>query len=128
VKGFRGISPIVYEALEKSNSVKIMGVRSTKNIKFNNFWKNWHRKRISLKKKAQILFSDKNTDYWKFFKSLPFTEVKSMLSFSPSAILIVDDNSFLFSYDEEFTCIHINSAQISKSLSSFFDSLWKIAE
>jgi sugar-specific transcriptional regulator TrmB len=32
VKGFRGITPMVYSALEKGSAVKVMGVRSSKNV------------------------------------------------------------------------------------------------
>jgi HTH-type transcriptional regulator, sugar sensing transcriptional regulator len=127
VKGFRGILPIVYSALEKGTEVKVMGVRSSKDVQFNNFWKNWHRRRIELKKNAQMLFSDKDTEYWKFFKKQKYTEVRETLSFSPSAVMIIDNECFLFSYEEEFTCIHIISKSIAKSFTGFFDGLWKMA-
>jgi sugar-specific transcriptional regulator TrmB len=126
ITGFRGISPVVYKALENAKNIRIMGVRSTKNVQFNNFWKNWHRQRISEKKKAQILFSDKGSEYWKFFKELKYTEVKESLTISPSAIMIIDNNSFIFSYDEEFKCIHIISESTAKSFNGFFDSMWKV--
>ncbi len=128
IKGFRGISPAIYGALNDGNKIQIMGVRSSKDVKFNNFWKKWHSERVHLKKNAQLLFSDKGTEYWRFFSKLPYTEVKEILSFNPSAIMIIDNNIFIFSYEEEFTCIHIKSPSISKSFSSFFESLWKIAE
>jgi len=54
IKGIRGISFIVYGALEKGRSVKVMGVRSSKDVKFNNFWRAWHRRRVKLKKKANL--------------------------------------------------------------------------
>ena len=126
IKGFRGITPQIYEALEKCKSeIKVMGVRSSKDIKFNNFWKKYHVYRTRLKKNAKMLFSDSDTDYWKFFKKLKLTEVKETLSLSPSAIMIVGDNVFIFSYDQDITCIHIASESITKSFNSFFDSLWK---
>jgi sugar-specific transcriptional regulator TrmB len=125
IKGFRGVSPSIYDSLEKGNLIKIMGVRSSKNVKFNNFWKSWHKRRIELKKNAQMLFSDKNTDYWKFFKNLKYTEVRETLSFSPSALMIIDDECFIFSYEEdELVCINISSKSISGSFRSFFDGLW----
>ena len=127
IKGLRGIKPLVYGALEKGKIIKIMGVTSKKEIKYNDFWKAWHIGRIKLKKKAEIIFSDKNTDYWKFYKKLKYTEVKEILSFSPSAILIIDQNLFIFSYEEEFTCINIKSQSISDSFLQFFNSLWRVA-
>ena len=128
IKGLRGIKPLIYESLEKSKAIKIMGVTSKKDIQFNNFWEAWHIERIRLRKKAKIIFSDKNTDYWKFYKKLKYTEVKEILSFTPSAILIIDLNLFIFSYEEELTCIHIKSKSISDSFSQFFDGLWRVAE
>ncbi|MBT4174648.1 hypothetical protein HOC80_02040 [archaeon] len=126
IKGFRGISTLVYEELEKGKDIKIMGVRSSKSVKFNNFWKKWHRKRITLKKECKMLFSDYKSEYWKFFKKLKYTKVKESLSVSPSAILIIDNNTFIFSYKEEFTCIHINSKDIADSFKSMFNSLWEV--
>jgi len=128
VKGFKGISTIVHEALKKGEDISVMGVRSPKDESFNNFWKNWHRKRIELKKNAKMLFSDKGTEYENFYKKLEHTEVRETLTVSPSAIIIIDDESFIFSYEEEFTCIHIKSKAISKSFKSFFDSLWTFAD
>ncbi|MDD5192912.1 MAG: helix-turn-helix domain-containing protein [Candidatus Nanoarchaeia archaeon] len=128
VKGTKGISPVVYSVLEQSKEIRIMGVRSSKKEEYNNFWRGWHRKRVELKREAKMLFSDRNTDYWRFFRKLKYTKVKELLHLSPSAIMTIDNNAFLFSYEEEFTCIHITSDSISSSLSNFFDDLWRIAK
>ncbi len=104
-----------------------MGVCSSKDEKYNNFWMGWHSQRVKLRKEAKVLFSDKKTDYWRFFKKLKYTRVKEILHFSPSAIMIIDNNSFIFSYDKELICIHIVSQSIAKSFSNFFDDLWRIA-
>lgn len=128
IKGFRGISPTVYSVLENAKNISIMGVRSSKDERYNNFWRHWHEQRIKLKKTAKVLFSDRNTEYWKFFKKLKYTEVREILHLSPSAIMIIDEHTFLFSYEEEFTCIHIQSPSITLSLSNFFNDLWKIAK
>ncbi len=128
IKGFRGISTLVYGALEEGKDIRVMGARSPKSVKFNNFWKKWHKRRVALKKKSKILFSDYNSQYWAFFKRLKYTEVKETLSFSPSAVLIIDDSTFIFSYNEEFTCIHIISKDIANSFIAMFDSLWTVAE
>ncbi|MDP3027696.1 MAG: helix-turn-helix domain-containing protein, partial [Nanoarchaeota archaeon] len=128
VKGVKGISPVVYSVLQRAKEIRIMGVRSSKKEEYNNFWRNWHRKRVELKREAKMLFSDRNTDYWRFFKKLKYTKVKELLHLSPSAIMTIDNNSFLFSYEKDFTCIHIISDSISSSLSNFFDDLWRIAK
>ena len=105
-----------------------MGVRSSKSRKYNIFWQHWHNKRVRLKKKARMLFTDRDTPYWDFFKKLKLTEIRSTHSLSPSAIMVIDQHSFIFSYDTDFTCIHIRSEAIAKSFSSFFEGLWNIAE
>jgi len=128
IKGLRGIKPLVYESLEKGKTIKIMGVTSKKEVKYNNFWRLWHIERVRMKKKAEIIFSDRNTDYWKFYKKLSYTKVKEILSFTPSAILLIDEDIFIFSYEEDLTCIHIKSLSISDSFSQFFDGLWKVAK
>ncbi len=128
IKGIRGISPIVHKALENAKDIKIMGITSSKNVRYNNFWRGWHKERIGLRKKAKMIFSDRNTDYWKFFNKLGYTEVREISHLTPSAVMIIDDNVFIFSYGDEITCIHIASESISTSFSLFFDDLWKIAK
>lgn len=126
VKGLRGISSLVYESLRNAKVIKIMGVRSSKKDRYNNFWRNWHRERVKLKKKAQVLFSDKNTDYWDFFNKLKYTEIKEFKHFTPSAIMIIDNQTFIFTYEEDVVCIHSISESIAKSFLEFFNGLWEI--
>ncbi len=126
VKGLRGVSSLVYESLKKAKIIKIMGVRSSKETRYNNFWRNWHRERVKLKKKAQILFSDKNTDYRDFFNKLKYTEIKEFKHFTPSAIMIIDNQTFIFTYEEDIVCIHSISESIAKSFLGFFNGLWEI--
>lgn len=129
IKGIRGIKPLVYDALTQSKyPIKVMGVRSSKNKIYNTFWLHWHNERISQHKQAQALFTDRNTSYWQEFKKMKLTETKCLTSLSPSAIMIIDTWCFIFSYEEEFTCIAIQSPSITKSFTSFFDSLWLIAK
>ncbi|MDP3639833.1 MAG: helix-turn-helix domain-containing protein [Nanoarchaeota archaeon] len=129
VKGFRGIKPVVYDALQKSSGeVRIMGVRSSKDNVFNTFWQHWHHERVRLHKPARMIFTDRGTDYWKFFEKLKLTKIRSVTELSPSAIMVIDENSFIFSYEKEFTCIHIRSAAIAKSFSSFFEGLWTMGK
>lgn len=128
VKEVKGIFSLVENALDNAKEIKIMGVRSSKNVKYNNFWRNWHRRRVQLGKKAKIIFSDKNTEYWIFFRKLKYTKVKEIDNFTPSAIMIIDNNIFIFSYEEDFTCVHIISDSVTTSFSEFFNDLWKIAK
>lgn len=128
LKNLRGVSTLVYDALKDAKEIRIMGIRSSKNEIYNNFWRNWHRERVELGKDAKIISSDKNNDYWNFFKKLGHTKIRSIDHFSPSAIMVVDENVFVFSYENELTCIHIESAAIAESFSNFFDDLWKISK
>lgn len=131
IKGFRGIGPIVYDALNAAKSeIKVMGIRASKDEKYNTFWRHWHRERVRLKKKARVLFTvrEKKTEYCTFFEKLSFTHVKQTPNLSPSAIMVIDNNSFIFSYESGFMCIHIKSEAISKSFSSFFEDIWEMAK
>ena len=105
-----------------------IGLISSKNEVYNNFWRNWHREGCKLKNEASLIFSDKNTEYCKFFKELSYTQVRYLIHFNPFAIMIIDESTFIFSYEKDFTCIQINSGAITNSLANFFDDLWKIAE
>ncbi len=128
IKGFRGIKPIVYRPLKHcKDEVKVMGVRSSKDPKFNIFWQHWHNERVRLKVKARLIFTDKDTDYWRFFKNLKHTKVKTVTQVSPSAIMVINRHSFIFTYENsELTCVHSTSPAIAKSFSSFFEGLWDI--
>jgi len=129
IKGFRGIKPIVYELISQGKGeFKVFGVRSSKNKTYNTFWTHWHQERVKNHKKARLLFADRETSYWKFFKMIKFTQIRSVSSLSPSAIMVIDEHTFIFSYDEEFTCIHIISLPIARSFESFFESLWNIGK
>lgn len=128
-KGLRGVSVIVNETLEKANSeILIMGVRSTKKESFNNFWRGWHKRRVKLRKESKIIFVDKENNYFNFFKKLKHTKAKVISHISPSAIMIIDDNTFIFSYEESLNCIHIKSKSVSESFKNFFNDIWKIAK
>ncbi|MFH1648977.1 MAG: helix-turn-helix domain-containing protein [Candidatus Woesearchaeota archaeon] len=127
-KGIRGIKPLIYEHLIKGNKIIIMGVRSSKKAEYNNFWRAWHQKRTQLKKQARVLFSDENTEYWQFFKQLKFTEVREFITFTPSAIMVIDETTFIFSYDEDVICVQITSQAIAESFANFFEGLWNAAK
>ncbi len=129
IKGFRGIKPIIYETLKDcKNEIKVQGIRSSKEMKYNIFWQHWHAERAKLKINAKVIFSDKGSNYWKFFKNLNFTKTRTITSISPSAIMVIENNVFIFSYEDDFTCVHIISPNIAKSFSGVFDSLWLISK
>lgn len=128
MKGLRALREAVFPILTSAKKIRIMGVSSSKEIRYNSFWKEWHNERIKLRKKAQVIFSDKNTEYWEFFKKLSYTETKAILHLSQSALMVIDNDVFIFSYESDLTCIHIKSVPISSSFVGFFNDLWKIAK
>lgn len=128
MKGLRALREAVYPILSEAKEIKIMGVNSSKDERYNNFWREWHKERVRRKKGAKVIFSDRNTPYWSFFKRIPFTNTKAITHFSPSATMIIDTHIFVFSYAESITTIHINSRSIAASFSVFFDDLWRIAK
>ena len=81
---------------------------------------------IILGKKYPLLYLRNFSDEG-LFKKLKYTEVREILHLTPSAILIIDEEIFIFSYEEDLTCIHINFKSITKSFSEFFDDLWKVS-
>jgi len=137
LKGLKGVKPIVYDVLDyakkSGQEVLVMGVRPSKNSRFNIFWQHWHRARVDMKVSARVLFSgdlneNKKSDYWKFFVKLSRTKVRDNHTISPSAILIVGKHSFIFSYDGTLHCIHSTTPSIAESFSSFFEDVWEHAE
>ncbi len=132
IKGIRGIEPIFYEVALHAKEVKIMGVRSGKNLRYNTWWKklwkNWSIERKHKKAPLKILFSDTNTDYWDHYKKEKYAEVRLNDTLSPSAVMILGDNVFMFTYEEVMSCVHIVSKPISLSFSGFFDSIWNVSK
>src|SRR3989344_843345 len=83
IKGFHGIKPLVNEAVLKAKGeFLIMGVRSSKEAQFNIFWQHWHQERIKQKKKARMIFTDRETEYWNFFQKMRLTETRTVSSLS----------------------------------------------
>ena len=127
--GKRSIEPLIREELKKANTIYAMGIRGTKNSKYNNFWLHLLTELVDKKgKKALHLFSENTSEYYKKFQSFTYIEAKYVDSISPAAIDIIGNQVFIFSYGEEMTCVHIKSEQIAKSFSSFFLSLWNQAK
>jgi len=127
IKGLRGVRELMHGLLKAKKRIEIMGVTSGKDPRYNNFWRGWHTERVKLRKRARILFSDKNTDYWSHFRRQKYTEVREIIHFTPSAMIVVDDNALIFHYGEEIKCIHIQSGAIADSFSAFFEDLWAFA-
>ncbi len=129
-KGIRGIQTAIFEALEElreREEVLAMGVTSYKKEQYNFLWESWHKKRVAKKVNCKMLFSDKNTDYFRTFRGMKFTEVKILEGITPSAIDIMGDYVLIFTYGEEPSCLSIKNPGISTSFRSFFETLWSVA-
>ena len=130
-KGFKGIQTAIFEALEdltEKSEVLAMGIISHKKEQYNLLWQRWHKERIKRKIVCKAIFSDKNTDYFKLFKKMKFTEVKVLRGITPSAIDIIGKRVLIFTYGEEASCLSIKNPEIAQSFKTFFETMWKIAK
>jgi len=130
-KGIKGIQTAVFEALDNLNSkdeVLAMGIRSTKEEKYNLLWQRWHVERARRKIICKAIFSDKNSEYYKAFKKMNFIEVKILEGVTPSALDVMKDRVLIFTYGEEPSCLVIKNSEVAESFKSFFENLWKVAK
>lgn len=130
-KGIKGIHTAIFEALEDltgKEEVLAMGIISHKKEEYNLLWQRWHKERINKKIICKAIFSDKKASYFKIFKKMRFTEVKFLIGITPSAIDIMGKRVLIFTYGDEPSCLSIKNSEIAESLTSFFQTLWKIAK
>ncbi len=130
-KGFKGIQTAIFEALEdltEKDDILAMGIISYKKEQYNILWQRWHKERINKKIICKVIFSDKNTDYYKAFKKMKFTEVKFLQGITPSAIDIIGKRVLIFTYGEEASCLSIKNPEIAQSFKTFFETMWGIAK
>jgi sugar-specific transcriptional regulator TrmB len=129
-KGLKGIQTAIFEALDsisKKDVVLAMGVRSTKDEKYNILWEKWHNERIKRKIPCNILFSDKGSEYYKLFKKMLHTSLKVVEGLTPSAIDVIGDKVLIFTYEDEPSCLSITNDEIAKSFTTLFNTLWRLA-
>ena len=125
--GFKGFQSGIFEALNKISSkdeVLAMGVSSSKDEKYNRTWKKWHSGRINKGIKCKMIFSDRGTLYFNYYKKLKLTEIKVNESITPTSIDILGEIVLILTYGEEPSCLYIKNREIAQSLRSFFNSLW----
>ena len=130
-KGFKGIQTAIFEALEdltEKDEVLAMGIVSHKKEQYNLLWQRWHKERINKKIICRAIFSDRNTDYFKAFKMMKFTEVKVLQGITPSAIDVMKDRVLVFTYGDEPSCLSIKNPEIAQSFKTFFETLGGIAK
>jgi sugar-specific transcriptional regulator TrmB len=130
-KGLKGIQTAIFEALEnmqRGEEVLAMGVRSTKDEKYNILWEKWHNERLRKKINCRILFSDKGSEYYKLFSKMSYTGVRIVEGLTPSAIDIIGKRVLIFTYGEEPSCLSIYDGEIAQSFRTLFESLWRFAK
>ncbi len=130
-KGFKGIQTAIFEALEdltEKDDVLAMGIISHKKEQYNLLWQRWHKERIKRKIICKAIFSDRDTDYFKFFKNIRYTDVKVLSGITPSAIDIMGKRVLIFTYGDEPSCLSIKNLKIVQSFKAFFENLWDIAK
>lgn len=129
--GYEGIRTAIFDTLNILNSKKeilIMGINLSRNEKYNLLWKNWHSERIKKQVSARMLFSDKDSEFFKIFSKMNKTEARILSGITPASVGIVEDRILLTTYGEEPSCLVIKHPEIVLSFKTFFEELWKIAK
>jgi len=129
-QGFKGIQTAAYESLrtlKSGDEITVMGVISRKEKFYNLMWRQWNYERVKRKIKARIIFSDRGSEHYPYFKKMPFTKVKVVQGLTPAAVDIIGKRVLIFTHIEP-ACIVITSDEIKQSFAQFFETLWKIAK
>ena len=129
--GYNGIKTVIFDVLNNLSSkdeILIMGINLSRDEKYNLLWKNWHSERIRKGISCKMLFSDKDSDYFKIFAKMKKTDAKILYGITPASVGILRDQIILTTYGEEPSSLLIKHPEIVKSFTTFFENLWKIAK
>ncbi|MBU2561625.1 MAG: hypothetical protein KKD17_04960 [Nanoarchaeota archaeon] len=130
-KGFKGFQTAIFEALQElttQDEVLAMGIISRKEKQYNIVWQKWHKERVKKKIPCRMIFSDKDTDYYKMFKKMKLTEVRAIKGITPSAIDVMGNRVLILTHGKEAGCLSIKNPEIAQSVTTFFYSIWNVAE
>lgn len=128
MKGIKTAAEEALESLSSKDEILAMGISELKDEKFNEFWKDWQKKRVSKKIKQRMLFSEKGS-YYKVFKKSPYIKVRALIGITPTAIDIFgEDKVLILNYQDSGSCILIHDRNTATSFKQFFEQLWKIAK
>lgn len=130
-KGIGGIQKIIFDKLEKLSSkseILAMGVRGSKQEKYNIMWEKWHKERIKRKIRCKAIFSEVNDPYLPILQKMQHTETKLIRGATPSSITIMGDTLFIFTYDTEAGYLVIKNQEILESFKFYFQNLWETAQ
>ncbi len=130
-QGFKGIETAVSEAfneMPQKDTILAIGIFSKRSKQFNIFWPKWHKERIRRKIKCKLIFSERNTDYYRIFKKMKYTEIKVIEGLTPAAVDVIGERVLIFTHGKEPCCLSVKHPEIVQSFKTFFESLWKIAK
>lgn len=130
-KGINGFQTAIFEALDaltSENEILGMGIISTKGVAYNTLWKKWHAQRVKRKIKCRIIFSDRSTDYFKYFAKMPYTKVRVLRGITPAAVDVMGNKVLILTHGKEPSVLSITNNEIAQSFTTFFNSLWNISK
>ncbi len=130
-KGIRGFQTAIFEALDALTSeddVLGMGIISTKGVAYNTLWRKWHAQRVKRRIKCRIIFSDRSTDYFKYFIKMPHTKVRVLKGITPAAVDVMGNTVLILTHGKEPSVLSITNEEIAQSFTTFFNSLWNISK
>lgn len=128
VNGMRSILSTIEKEFDSKHEWAAMGIRSGKKETFNNIVEVFHRNRASKGVVAKMLFTDKNTDFYKSLQKLKHTQIKVLEQFTPAGITTYKNKTAIFYYGDKPSFILITNEGIAQSFREFFNGLWKIAK
>ena len=125
--GFKGVESSIFRALENFHGEEIlaMGVRFSKDKKFNILWEKWHHLREKRKIRCRIILSEIDKEIFRKFRN---TQTRKLEGITPSAITVLGDIVLIQNYGHEVSCIYIQNEDTAESFRTFFETLWKLAK
>ncbi len=130
-KGIKGFQTAIFEALDSltlTDEVLGMGIISTKGLAYNMLWRKWHAQRVKQKIKCKIIFSDRSTDYFRYFIKMPHTKVRVLKGITPAAVDVMGNTVLILTHGKEPSVLSITNDEIAQSFTTFFNSLWHISK
>jgi sugar-specific transcriptional regulator TrmB len=128
-EGIKGVETAISELLyEPGHVYRAMGVSSKRNEVFNRVWFHWHAQRIKMKIPAELLFTEKASEYSDKLSKLAITKSRYAPWTTPATMGMYGNKVIIIDYKGELpVSVVITNKNMSQSMTEFFKSLWKIA-
>lgn len=105
-----------------------MGITGKKRASFNRYWLHWHTHiRPKYNVKAKIIFSEKETDYFRNLRKTPLAKAKFLPMDSPTCATVAGELLLLMKYGDPPVFILIRNKEVAETLRSIFKALWEAA-